>query len=159
MANVSYFEEALYLFERYLGYKLLETEYTERYRYGWHGALLKNDYVKRIVSVKGRTDSWGDWMSNDAFHESVWIDINPEHCDLHTRGKVSAVTVPSTIFGTRYTEVEVTYVAGLKKMPEDVKEAVNEIASLLRSGDITDWNCIFPNSVHDVLDKYRKEVR
>ncbi|HDR8003424.1 TPA: hypothetical protein QCY70_004939 [Bacillus cereus] len=152
---MDYLERAEALFNRYVGRKVKAERYSEQLRYdGAMGAKLSQTPVVRIVSVKAKTSNW-DY--NDFFGDTKYIDIDLDQVSLEAKGEATHITLPPTMFGTDYSDVEVEYIAGLEEIPQDVTAAIKEIASLLRTGQITEWNCILPVSIIDVIDKYRKE--
>jgi hypothetical protein len=143
------------LFERHVGYKIRLDTYTKTFHYDDNGAVIRSDNVVEILSIRAKSSSW---MYENFFGNTDWRDIDLEHVVTHERDGFLYVNLPPTLFGTAYTEVEITYVAGHERIPDDMIGAILEIERLLKDGTITEWNCILPVHVLDVINKYRKEV-
>lgn len=152
---MSLLERAEAIFERSIGYKIKLDTYTKTLNYGLDGAVIRNDKVIEILSIRAKASSW---VFESFFGQTEWTDIDLAHVVTHMKDGFLYVNLPPTLFGTPYSEVEITYVAGYESVPEDMVDAIREIESLLVSGQITEWNCILPVSVLDVVNKYRKEV-
>jgi hypothetical protein len=152
---MGYWERAEAIFERSIGYKLRMYEYTDTLQYGAQGAVIRNDQVIEILSVRAKASMW---EYENFFGNTDWVDIDLGEIVQTEKDGFIYLYLPPTLFGTLYHSVEVTYIAGYSEIPEEIILAIQEIASLLKSGQITEWNCIMPVSVLDVIDKYRKEV-
>jgi hypothetical protein len=148
-------ERAEALFERFIGDRIQLNTYTVTLDYGDKGAEIRNDKVVDILSVRAKASTW---IFEDFFGNTDMVDIDMTQVVTHWIDGSLHINLPPTLFGTPYKEVEVTYVAGYEKIPEDILTALREIEDLLRKGTITEWNCILPVSVLDVINKYRKEV-
>lgn len=148
------YESAVTIFERSLGYSLVTGTYTQRENRAHLGIKLKHSPFVRLTSVRATTSNW---VFGHAFGNMDWVDIDPSHVGIHTRGTQAVLALPPTLFGTEYEDAEVTYEAGLQDVPQDVQDAVREIATLLEKGEISEWNCILPVHVIDVIQQYRKE--
>lgn len=148
-------DRAQSLFERYIGYKFELSTYTAVVVYSERGAILNSTNVSSIISVRARASEWGYVQY---FGNTNWIDISMEHVVIHDKDGRPHLVLPPTMFGTDYSEIEVTYVAGYERIPDDIIFAIREIEQLLGDGTITEWNCILPVTVLDVINKYRKEV-
>lgn len=148
-------ERAEALFERFVGNRIQLETYTVTLDYGDKGAVIRNDKVVDVLNVRAKASTW---LFEDFFGNTDMIDIDMTQIVTHWLDGNLHINLPPTLFGTPYKEVEVTYVAGYEKIPEDIITALHEIEDLLRAGTITEWNCILPVSVLDVINKYRKEV-
>lgn len=150
-----YSAQAEALFERLIGYNLIETEYTERSQYELGGYIVKHTPFVRLINVRALTDGW-EYVNY--FGKTSWSVVPLNVVTTHKKDVRALIELPPSIYGSLYTEIEVTYTAGLKEAPDDVKDALSQMASLLKSGDITEWRVILPNDVLDVIHRYRKEV-
>jgi hypothetical protein len=148
-------ERAELLFERYVGYKIQLNTYTEVLHYGDKGAVIRDDKVIEILSIRAKAAAW---VFENFFGGTEWEDIDLAQTVIHEKDGYLYINLPPTLFGTAYSEVEVTYISGHQSVPDDMLDAIQEIESLLKQGVITEWNCILPVSVLDVINKYRKEV-
>ena len=122
---------------------LLATTYTERVRLGRGGATARLSYLPlavvapattALVSARARLAyQWGGEML-DVFREQVltafsaagsWtaLDVTTMDVDL-TTGEVS---LPVNFLGLRYTDLEVTYAAGVVEVPAALKVACAQI--------------------------------
>jgi hypothetical protein len=148
-------ERAEALFERFIGDRIQLDTYTVTLDYGDKGAVIRNSNVVDVLSVRAKASTW---VFEDFFGNTEWVDIDMTQIVTHWKDGKLHINLPPTLFGTSYKEVEVTYVAGYEEIPEDIIAALREIEDLLRKGTITEWNCILPVSILDVINKYRKEV-
>jgi hypothetical protein len=148
------FERAQALFERYVGYQINLNTYTKTLKYDLDGALIRNDKVVEILSIRAKTSNW---LYQNYFGSTEWFDISLEDVVIHERDGYLYVNLPPTLFDTTYSEVEITYIAGHERVPSDMVDAIQHIERLLIEGTITEWNCILPINVIDVINKYRKE--
>ena len=122
---------------------LLVSTYTERVRLGRDGATARLSYLPlavvapattALVSARGRLGhTWRGEML-DSFREQVmqafcvpggWtaLDVTAMDVDV-TTGEVS---LPVNFLGLRYTDLEVTYTAGLAEVPAALKVACAQI--------------------------------
>jgi hypothetical protein len=152
-------ERAEAIFERLLGYPLLETEHTETLKYMPGGVSIKNVPVHSLVRIRARTSDGGHYFFDYGRHfgSTDWIEIDPTHVLLFKTSQFASVTLPPSIFGTPYEEVEIIYRAGLKEAPVQVQHAIVQIAKMLVNGEIDEWHCFLPDEVLDVIESYRKE--
>jgi hypothetical protein len=151
---MTFLERAKAIFERYIGYKVNVNTYTKTMKYDLDGALIRNDKVVEILSIRAKS---ANWVYQGYFGSTEWYDINLQDVVIHERNGYLYVNLPPTLFGTDYSEIEITYIAGHEQIPADMVDAVQEIERLLIEGTITEWNCILPVTVLDVIEKYRKE--
>lgn len=153
---MTYLERAEAIFERFVGYQIKLNTYTKTFRYDeQYGVLIRNDLINEIVQIRAKASVW---EFESVFGDTEWVDINLSEIVTHVGNGSMYITLPPTMFGTTYSDVEVTYIAGHSDVPEDIIGAIIEIERLLTVGTITEWNCILPVSVLDVINKYRKEV-
>lgn len=143
------------LIERLLGYSLSPKEHTETIKRREFGFELKHNPFISLISVQARTDEWG--YQGVSLGQSVWVDIPTEHIHLYNRSSVKYLVLPPTLFGTEYSEVRVTYKAGLSTIPESLQKALETVEHLVDTGEINAWNCLLPNNVLEVIDSFRKE--
>ena len=122
---------------------LLATTYTERVRLGRGGVTARLSYLPlavgapamtALVSARARLAyQWGGEML-DVFREQVlaafsapgsWttLDVTTMDVDLTT----GEVTLPVNFLGLRYTDLEVTYTAGVQVVPPALKVACAQI--------------------------------
>lgn len=151
---MEFMDRAKAIFERFVGYRIEEDIYIEETRCVDNNTpLLKISPVQEIISVKAKAKH----LHSRFFGSTDWVNIDHGHFVIHKQEDKVAISLPPTLFGTEYSQAIVTYKAGLKIVPDDVTTALNEIASLLENGSITEWNCMLPVSVLDVIHRYRKE--
>lgn len=139
------------ILERRLGYRLFQRTVTEKLLYEPHGVELKHTPVIRLLSVQARANHY-----HDIFGQTDWIDIPIDSVILHQKDNRAAITLPLTIFGTPYTEVKITYEAGLSDPPAEIKEAVQLIAEGLSTGEIDPATGRLPVQVLEVISRHRK---
>lgn len=143
------------IIERYLGYSITPKEHEEHLKLGKYGFELTYKPFLSLVSVIARTDEWG--APGMSLGQSVWIDIPIHQVHVFTYDSITLLNAPPTLFGTAYTEVKVTYKAGLTDVPDALEEAIKTVTNLIHKGEIDSWNCQLPTDVLEVLDSYRKE--
>lgn len=146
---------AAQIFTRYVGYDVFRRTVTESVRYERKmGFRLRNTPCIRLIDIKGMAE---EWLYEESFGNTDFIAISLGDVTVHQKDDIVALTVPPTMFGTAYSVLEVTYETGFDPLPKDIEQALHEIDSLLENGQITEWNCMLPISVLDVIDKYRKK--
>lgn len=148
-------EHAEALFERLVGYSLVSRVYSESGECVQGAFALSHHNVTNVLDVKGRTN---DWTFSEVFGKTDWTPINLADVFTSSRKDATVVHIPPTLFGTLYTEADVTYEAGVKEAPQDVKDAILKIADLIASNEITEWNTNVPDDVSVVIERYRREV-
>jgi hypothetical protein len=116
---------------------------------------LTHKPLVEVLAIKARAKNW---FYSDIMGESALVEIPLKDAVIHRKDDRAAITLPPSIYGTPYDEIEVEYTAGLSELPADLQQAINEVADDLKSGKIDDWNCILPIDVIDVIDKYREEA-
>lgn len=151
---MTFLERAEALFERHIGYKINLDTYTKTLKYDLDGAVIRNDTVVEILSIRAKA---ANWLYENYFGSTEWFDINLVDVVIHERDGYLYINLPPTLFGTEYAEIEITYVSGHERIPAEMVDAIQQIERLLIEGTITEWNCILPVSVIDVINKYRKE--
>lgn len=152
-----YLAKAESIVERYLREPLGIRTYTDSgpYNKNTNFFQLTHKPLVQIRSIKARAKNW---FYSDIIGEASFVNIPVQDVVTHRKDERSAITLPTSIYGTPYDEIEVEYTAGLTELPEDLQHAVKEVARLLESGQIDDWNCILPIDIIDTIDKYRKEA-
>jgi hypothetical protein len=149
-------ERAEALFERLVGYQLNLKTYSKIFPYSNdHGVVIRNDKVVEILDVKAKAT---EWVYENFFGGTGWSQIDLSHIVISEKDGVVYVTLPPTLFGTSYSDVEITYTAGHERIPDDIIYAITEINRLLEDGTISEWNCTLPVPVLEVIEKYKKEV-
>lgn len=144
-------ERATALFERFVGYKLDLNTYIKTFPYSNEkGTVIRDDKVVEVLGVKAKYEGF--------FGETEWIDINMGHIVIHEKDDFLYLTLPITLFGIPYSLVEITYISGHERIPDDIIAAITEINSLLEEGTISEWNCTLPVPVLEIIEKYKKEV-
>ena len=122
---------------------LLVTTYTERVRLGRGGQVARLSYLplatvtpatSPVVSARARLGYAGCGEMLDAFQEQVlsafsapgsWTALDVTGIDVDvTTGEV---TLPMNFLGLRYTDLEVTYTAGVTEVPGALKVACAQI--------------------------------
>ncbi len=116
---------------------LAVSQYTERIRFTTEAQCLRLSYLPLvaqapnalpIIKVRAR---YGHSRRGDSLQQvgeiwnafsipGAWIDINPMQLDIAVDG---TITLPSSLFGPPFNEVEVCYTAGLETIPDAVKSA------------------------------------
>jgi hypothetical protein len=61
----------------------------------------------------------------------AWVELDPNNVDFNT--ETGEVWLPASLFGSSYTEVELTYTAGYAQVPEAVKLACAQIIRNIES--------------------------
>jgi hypothetical protein len=130
-----------------IGYSLMEREYHEILPYKPGGIRLPHNPVNTLTSVKARHKRW---EHAHMFGPTDWLDVTSQASIYNKRG----ITLLHGMYG-EYDEVDVTYMAGLQTMPDDVASAIDEISDLLLRREITEWNAFLPDHVMAVIEKYR----
>lgn len=149
-------ERAESLFEQLVGYQLHLNTYQKKFPYSnENGCVIRDDKVVEILSIRAKSD---DWVFDEFFGETSWLDIDMNHVVIHEKNGVTYVNLPPTLFGTSYSEVEVTYIAGHQRIPEDIISTILEINRLLEDETISEWNRTLPVHVLEIVEKYKKEV-
>jgi hypothetical protein len=149
-------ERAEAIFERYVGYHLNLKTYINIFPYSdENGAVIRNDKVVDILTIRAKANQW---MFEKYFGETQWTDIDLNHVVTHEKDGFTYVSIPPTVFGTSYSDVEITYLAGHERIPDDIIDAILEIDRLLEDGTISEWNCTLPVPVLETIEKYKKEV-
>ena len=113
---------------------LLSTTYTERLRVNrqWGTAQLTYGPVGQVSAVQARYTRQMD-RSNDSFFEYAlvfglpgqWVTVDPTTVTVDAVG--GELQMPVNLLGLRYSEVEVTYTAGLAAVPDALKFACAQI--------------------------------
>jgi hypothetical protein len=148
-------ERAEALFERLIGYSLVNRDYNEIGTVTQGAYALKQYPFSTLLDVKARSANWG---YDGIFGKTEWTSIHTQSIFTSTRKNVTTLHLPPTIFGTNHTEVDVTYSAGIIDVQQDVKDAILKIADLIELNEITEWNTNVPDDVAVVIDRYRREV-
>lgn len=147
--------EAEALFEKYLGFSVFPKEVNEHIRLEKYGFELRYKPFISLVSIRARTETWGDYGIN--LGQSVWVDIPLEQTHVFQHDTITLLAIPPTLFGTVYTEVSVTYKAGLFDVPKDLQKAISTVETMIKQGEIDSWNRQMPLEVLEVIDSYKKE--
>jgi hypothetical protein len=143
------------LFEKHLGYPVSPKEVTELIRLEKYGFELKQKPFISLLSVQARTEKWGDYGVD--LGQSIWIDIPIEQTHVFKHDSITLLAVPPTLFGTVYTEVRATYIAGLTELPERLERAIQTVEIMIQKGELDSWNRQLPLDVLEVIDSYKKE--
>ena len=122
---------------------LLVTTYTERVRLGRGGRVARLSYrpfvavapaTTAVVSARARLGYVGRGETLDAFREQLlwafsargsWTALDVTAMDVD--GTTGEVMLPVNFLGLRYTDLEVTYTAGLVTVPAALKVACAQI--------------------------------
>jgi hypothetical protein len=149
-------ERAENLFDRFLGRTLALTTHKDSGRYdkSRNCFMLTNTPFVELVSINGRVKSW---FYSEIIGATGLIYIPKEDVVIHRKDDKVAVSLPPSLYGPAYDEVEIEYKAGLTDIPQDINDAILEIAKLLDKGDINEWNCMLPETVIDVINKYQRK--
>ena len=71
---------------------------------------------------------WSEWSSDVATAfglPGTWSDLDPTSVDFHAES--GELTLPANVLGLAFSEVEVTYTAGLATLPDTIKVACAQI--------------------------------
>lgn len=136
------------LFERFIGRSLVRKRYIESCRLvngmGWlqHVPVLRVESVEATVS----SPSVVPWAMS--------ADVEP----VHVNRDAGVFVLPRSMFGDSYDRAIVTYIAGYDPIPSDAIECVEEIATLVRDGQMDEWSS--PSALSDaaqsIIAKYRR---
>jgi hypothetical protein len=114
---------------------LAETSYTERFRMGRGSQSVRVSYAP-LISVQAVKAKYGRGCDEQSceFEREVatafgfagaWIDVDVS--TLQVDASVGELRLAESLLGPRYSEVEVTYTAGLAVIPDAVKVACAQI--------------------------------
>ncbi len=113
---------------------LLATSYTERLRVRrpWGTAQLSYGPVVQVTAMQARYTPLMERREETLFEYALvfglpgqWVTVDPTTVMLDTVS--GEVQLPPNLFGLRYSEVEVTYMAGLATVPDGIKVACAQI--------------------------------
>lgn len=113
---------------------LLVTSYTERLRVkrSWGTAQLSYGPVLQVTGVRARYSPVRDEHESPLFGYALafglpgqWVTVDATAVMLDAAS--GEVQMPQNLLGVRYSEVEVTYTAGLAVVPERIKVACAQI--------------------------------
>lgn len=146
------------LFESHMNKNVLRREYTEYYDGGGNSILFVDQYP--ITNISGISDD-SDWS---------WADTTLIDADSYRVSNDNYIIFRSTTLGDYDQNVKITYTAGYKDVPEDIKHAC--IKEVVRSYDNRQEVGITSKSMLDgsvsylaqglleettmILDKYRR---
>jgi len=135
------------MFERLIGYPFALSTLTEVHTFGKKtGSQIQLKQLPvSIVAVDG-------FLKFDELRFKNWTSIPIQNiCQI---GRV--LDIPPSIFQVPFETMRVVYLAGETVIPDEIKEAVQEIADLLMDEDLNEWNLPLSKSTVAVIDKYRK---
>ena len=113
---------------------LLATSYTERLRVRrtWGTAQLSYGPVVQVTAMQARYTPLMERREETLFEYALifglpgqWVTVDPTTVMLDTVS--GEVQLPPNLFGLGYSEVEVTYTAGLATIPDGIKVACAQI--------------------------------
>lgn len=113
---------------------LLAASYTERLRVSrdWGTAQLSYAPFVQLTAVQARCAAHRDHRFEAMFECAIafglpgqWVEIDPASVSVDVVS--GELQLPLNLMGMRYSEVEVTYTAGLASVPEAVKVACAQI--------------------------------
>lgn len=139
--------EAETMFERLIGYQFALTTLNETHTFGKKTGKqiqLKQSPVE-ILLVEG-------YLKIDQLKIKNWFPIPIENISQIDR----VLDIPPSLFQLPYEKVKVTYLAGETEIPEEVSQAVQEIADLLHDEALKEWNLPLSQKTLDVIGRYKK---
>lgn len=135
------------MFERLIGYSYATSTYEETHAFMKH----KGSQV-RLTKEPVEIESCQGYLIYEPMKVKTWVDI-PLDTLIHN-GRV--LDVPPSIFGVPFAKVKITFRAGEQVIPQDIKEAIEDISSQLANPNVSTWNLpLSPNTLLTV-QKYRK---
>ena len=141
------FLDAEAMFERLTENKFASREYIETLTFG----KKTGQQVKVKIQPTTVTKIEG-YLKYQAFHYDCWTDIPIEN--VIQLGQV--FEIPPSLFQLPYDKVRISYRAGEEVIPQEIKDAVQEIADLLSDDNMFEWNLPLSQATLDVISKYRK---
>ncbi|GEM_PF-5655255 len=139
--------EAEAMFERLIGHSFAVSGHTEVHTFGKNtGSQIQLRCLPvEILLCEG-------FLKFDELRINGWTEIPIEIiCQI---GQV--LDIPPSVFQVPYEKVRVTYTAGAVEIPEEICQAVQEIADLLDDEDATEWHLPLSQSTLLVIGKYKK---
>ena len=139
--------EAEELFERLIGYSYAVSIHVEDHKFEKHtGKQIKlKEMPLEILSCDG-------YLKFDLLLVKSWVPIPIQNiCQI---GQV--LDIPPSILQVPYEKVRVTYRAGAEVIPDDIRQAVQEIADLLKNENANEWTLQLSPATLDVIGRYRK---
>lgn len=123
---------------------LAVTQYQERLRIAAGRNTVRVSYVplatvapasSAVISARGRyaLPRRGEWPLDDLSADvalmfglpGTWTDIDPASIDIYAQ--TGELTLPVNAVGLGFSEVEITYTAGLETLPDAVKQACAQV--------------------------------
>jgi hypothetical protein len=118
------------LFERFVGRRLLATEYEDHVKLVSSIGRLTHVPVIAITSVKATTQAGSvvPWAMDSVIQPNDVVE------------REGQVLLPSSLFGTSFDTATITYIAGLASIPTDVEACVLEIYRLIVDRTMDEWS-------------------
>lgn len=136
------------MFELLIGYSYAVTSYEEIHSYSKkHGSQIQ--LIREPIVI----ESCEGYLKFEHLKLADWTNIPIETLVIKARG----VDVPPSIFGSQFAKVKIKYTAGEVVIPQEIKEAVEEICSLLEQPNMTSWNLPLSSKTLLTIEKYKKK--
>lgn len=136
------------MFERLIGYSFAVNSYEEDYSFqknSKHQIRLLRDVIE-IENCQG-------YLVFEPFKFEGWVDI-----PLDTIMRQSNVLdIPPSIFGVPFKKVRVKYKAGVVEIPQEIKDAIEEISKHLENKNVSTWNLPLSHETLMTIIKCKKE--
>lgn len=139
--------EAEEMFERLIGYQFAKSIYNEVHAFTkqtGHQIKTKN-FPLDILKCEG-------YLKFDQMMFEGWVEIPIETVCMI--GQV--LDIPPSIFLVPYEKIRVEYLAGTDEIPEEICNAIREIADHLEDENTNSWNLPLSSDTLKVISKYKK---
>lgn len=141
------FIDAEAMFERLIGHSFAISTHIETHTFNKStGCQIKlRECPVEIITCEG-------FLKFDELKINDWAEIPIEIiCQME-----QVLDIPPSVFQVPYDKVRVTYLAGAEEIPEEICQAVQEIADLLANENVSEWNLPLSQNTLIVIGKYKK---